>query len=314
MDSLAFRLEKDASFRSAPASPSRFTRNTMYFYSMPSSPRRDDEFEFETSRKFAADGLFDHESVKNPQLVMKQQMAFADELFFNGLVLPMKSPQLKLPPRLQNGGGAGSNGLDYQFHSPAPSSPRSPSSLLKISFPRKHLWNDDFDPFLTALESVKEEQKDRNTKENHFRRAWSLFPLANASPSAGSKNDQGEKMGIENHTHPNEKTVPTESKDPKLSTFLESPEKIGRTRKQRMKEFLHRSASTGRDTSEEGKLKHQTWPLLKSKYWKSISFLKCREAASRKEKKNIPTEVDTLALYPPKMVISCLGFSMMRRR
>ncbi|PWA45210.1 hypothetical protein CTI12_AA519610 [Artemisia annua] len=68
-------------------------------------------------------------------------LTFADELFCNGRVLP-----LKLPPRLQTS---------------VPTSPKSFSSRVRSPFAQRCTWNDGFDPFLIALEKVSEETDGR---------------------------------------------------------------------------------------------------------------------------------------------------------
>ncbi|CAL5428185.1 unnamed protein product [Camellia sinensis] len=180
---------------SAPTSPSRCSNlNSMYFYSVPTSPIKEiglrnaslgyesdvnfnfDDFEFETSKKFRLKVLeFDTDKkcqnfeyqLNNHQRQRRQRgdtlpsMAFADELFSNGQVLPLKPP-----PRLQR-----ANGLSPKNTSA--SSPRSPSSVFKISFRRPSTWNDEFDPFVVALDKVKEEKR----RTSHHRRARSLSPF-----------------------------------------------------------------------------------------------------------------------------------------
>ncbi|KAG0490412.1 hypothetical protein HPP92_007275 [Vanilla planifolia] len=85
----------------------------------------------------------------------KPPMAFADELFFNGFLVPLSPPQLKLPPRLQVPGEAVSP------KSPrSPRTPRSPRSLFSPKSPASLLGfkkEKDFDPFAAALERIRKE-------------------------------------------------------------------------------------------------------------------------------------------------------------
>lgn len=221
------------SFASAVNSPSRFSLEGMIYYSAPTSPSRRvssnsnaffgslteptsprtyedsnfnlDDFEFETSRPF------DHISI---DMVSKQEfhsmfnrekqprgrhgslptMAFADELFCNGKVMPL-APPLKLPPCHHRGRNDSRSG---NFSSTA-SSPSSPSSVLKLPFSRQCLWNDNFDPFMVALENVKHEKRGKSKGDNH-RRARSSSPLRftpkqKPNGSLDLSNEQNKQMG-----------------------------------------------------------------------------------------------------------------------
>ncbi|KAJ9172289.1 hypothetical protein P3X46_015544 [Hevea brasiliensis] len=143
-----------------------------------------DDFEFETSRRFNDDDSDSETSQKSEAKMADQQegqrkrqmkrqeslpaMAFADELFCDGKVMPLN------PPPRQQYSNTNSNASDIKFgkYSSNPSSPGNQSSLFKIPFTRRSLWNDDFDPFMVALETVKEDKK----RGNH-RRALSMLPL-----------------------------------------------------------------------------------------------------------------------------------------
>ncbi|KAG0457669.1 hypothetical protein HPP92_022568 [Vanilla planifolia] len=74
----------------------------------------------------------------------KPSMAFADELFRNGLLIPLRPPILKLPPRLQAPG---------QGTSP----PRKDSVSPKFRSPQGLGKGKDFDPFAAALERIRKE-------------------------------------------------------------------------------------------------------------------------------------------------------------
>ncbi|KAK3035979.1 hypothetical protein RJ639_031152 [Escallonia herrerae] len=207
-----------SSYVSAPTSPGGCSQDDMqYFYSAPSSPikrlgrnvsfsycyesdtqktKEDlnsdlDDFEFETSRKFGDHWEFEgspkfeclvDDDEKQEQLKQPEggnsfsRMAFVDDIFSNGQVLP-----LKLPPRLQ-----------YTSQSSIPTSPRSPSSVLKIPFARHSTWNDDYDPFAIALKKVSKEKKGRASVH---RRARSHSPFR--SLTAQCPNDSGHNLRIE---------------------------------------------------------------------------------------------------------------------
>ncbi|GER40729.1 hypothetical protein STAS_17410 [Striga asiatica] len=98
-----------------------------------------DDFEFETSSKFNSGRhnfdptFFDYYGGQNGKI------AFADELFSDGLVMPLKPP-----PRLHH-------------DSSAASSPTRPAATFcRLPFSRKI---DDFDPFVAALQKVTEEKR-----------------------------------------------------------------------------------------------------------------------------------------------------------
>ena len=176
---------------SAPTSPTKCSLKNVCFYSVPTSPTRTHEdvsskfgeIEFETSRYFDLDGFKFEKSQSFEYLLDHDQdqqqcgtgddshqpaMAFADELFCNGLVLP-----LKLPPRLQNVNGSKS-GNHSSITAYSPRSP-TPRSVVRLPFSRR-TWNDGYDPFTAALENVKAEQKDLDCGSRH-RRSRSLSPL-----------------------------------------------------------------------------------------------------------------------------------------
>ncbi|KAJ1432090.1 hypothetical protein SESBI_06724 [Sesbania bispinosa] len=187
---------QDMFYYSAPTSPSRLKlRAQTGFQTGPTTPRAYEdansnlyEFEFETSHRFNPSdiGIETNQKDVNPfddhqQEKQQQQrlcgdslptMAFADELFCDGKVLPM-IPPLKLPPRLlQNRDG---NMMSNQ--SSRVTSPRSPGSMLRLPFTRLGLWNDDFDPFMVALEKVREEKRGKPKAKHGLRRTRSLSPF-----------------------------------------------------------------------------------------------------------------------------------------
>ncbi|KAL2316892.1 hypothetical protein Fmac_030768 [Flemingia macrophylla] len=194
----ATSFSQDMCFYSAPTSPSRLKlRAVSPFGSQtgPTTPRATthedanfnvDEFEFETSRRFNVSfseldtetNRKDHENQQEKHRLCGgdslQIMAFADELFCDGKVLPlMQLPPLKLPPRLHQTG----DGSSVSTHSSTLTSPRSPGSVLRLRFSRHSLWNDDFDPFMVALEKVREEKRGKPMARHGLRRTRSLSPF-----------------------------------------------------------------------------------------------------------------------------------------
>lgn len=197
---------QDELFVSAANSPSWCSVDSMSFYSAPTSPTKRlpllrshteptsprthedsnsnlDDFEFETSSRCNHIGInmASFESPVNHRSWEEKQhkecgnslptMAFADELFCDGKVMPL-APPLKLPPSFRGR-------ENYHRSYTAVSSPaRSPRSMLRLPLSRQYLWNDDFDPFMAALENVREEKQRGKTQENkNHRRARSLSPL-----------------------------------------------------------------------------------------------------------------------------------------
>ncbi|KAK1437939.1 hypothetical protein QVD17_03739 [Tagetes erecta] len=148
-------------YLSAPTSPRPQSPKTVQFYSMQSSPLQQTEssffsyesgvektysdevkFEFETGQILVNEWDLEEREYRLPARANSfSAISFADELFCNGRVLPLKPP-----PRLQ---------------SSVPTSPRSFSSRVKNPFAQRCTWNDGFDPFMIALEKVSEEVEAR---------------------------------------------------------------------------------------------------------------------------------------------------------
>ncbi|MED6109797.1 hypothetical protein PIB30_036912 [Stylosanthes scabra] len=195
-------------YTTAPTSVASSCNNEKFFYSAPTSPSRRiikprttqdeddddglccsysnlDEFEFETSRRFNGDlcckkSQKDDHCDDNNDDDSFQTMAFADELFNDGKVLPLEPPPaLKLPPRLiRSNGDSGSVVASAQ--SSTLTSPKSPALVLRmLPFSRHSLWNDDFDPFAVALEKVKDDKRGNSGSKakNDLRRTRSLSPF-----------------------------------------------------------------------------------------------------------------------------------------
>ncbi|KAI5433381.1 hypothetical protein KIW84_020597 [Lathyrus oleraceus] len=186
MSASSCNQNQDLFFYSAPTSPSRLKFiDHIGSQTGPTTPRSYedvnsnlDRFEFETSRRFNHSELIGSKVDRKDAKVFEEHqrlcedslptMAFADELFCDGKVMPMMPP-LKLPPRLvQNGDSAQSSRA---------TSPKSPTSKLRLPFSR--LWkNDDFDPFKVAFEKVREDKRGKSKGREHgLRRTRSLSPL-----------------------------------------------------------------------------------------------------------------------------------------
>ncbi|WRX34590.1 Protein of unknown function DUF1645 [Theobroma cacao] len=241
--SMTPQTPNDSFYMSAPASPRRISLEGLCFYSVPTSSTRKtlkaaydldtepttprtfedsnsnvDEFEFETRRRFNVDEYgFESEPKSESKLEDPQEnhvrkeslpaMAFADELFSGGKVMPLKPP-----PRLQY-----ANDNKYDKQSSTLSSPRSPTGVLKLPFQRRSLWNDDFDPFMVALENVKEEKVEKSQAKNR-RRARSMSPFREIIPKgtydlSGSSQQQINQMGL---------ILPTQQLKPNLNKRMES--------------------------------------------------------------------------------------------
>ncbi|XVF04830.1 hypothetical protein REPUB_Repub05bG0119100 [Reevesia pubescens] len=220
----------EPSYMSAPASPSRISLEGYCFFNVPTSPTRrtlkaacedsssnGDEFEFETSHLFnvvknemepeqksESQSQDPHENHDRKEALPVPAMAFSD-----GKVMPLKPP-----PRLQY-----PNDKKFDKQSSTLSPPRSPTGVLRLPFQRRSLWNDDFDPFMVALENVKEEKVGKSQAKNH-RRARSMSPFRELSPKgtndlSGSSQQQINEMGL---------ILPTQQAEPNLNKRKETQE------------------------------------------------------------------------------------------
>ncbi|GLT54247.1 hypothetical protein SLA2020_274600 [Shorea laevis] len=259
-------------------------------------------------------------------------MAFADELFCDGKVLPL-TPPLKLPPRLQNVKSKGGSS-----HSSTASSPRSPSSALKLSFSRRSLWNDDFDPFMVALENVREEKRGKTRGNNHRRaraRGRSLSPFR-ATGSLGSNESVGSSST--NLREPNSLAQvgqsPKKFEEPKGLSFArkvrlvkidhEMPTKpsleagenardqsgelcLRESKRQKIKKFLSKSASM-REVNNRDKVKDQNTASWKATFLRKFSFKSSAESAQYNGDTRVAKVTKmTLIHYRPRLLL-CMGF------
>ncbi|XP_044460440.1 uncharacterized protein LOC123192027 [Mangifera indica] len=358
----------------APTSLKRLNMNRLCFSSVPTSPTTSPlksfydvetepttplsygdansgfiDFEFDTSCRFKlADDEFETSpTFEMPCMQQEQQqhcqgsslpaMAFADELFCNGKVMPLKPP-----PRLQYG-----NSVE---NSSTLSSPRSPSGRLKFPFQLRSLWNDDFDPFMVALETVKREERQKTR-----RRARSMSPLRARSPkkhancSISSKNHQGIKQlrpNLDGEMELNQKgnmgrqeqgrsirlaepkgvlfsrqarIVKTGQQKLGKPSFRNGPEpgetkegnKEGEgastrgSKRPKIKKFLLKSASMGR-TSNEEKQKDESATLPKRIYTRIFSFKSMKSGQYNEEERVSEMTKMTTIQHRPKLFL-CMG-------
>ncbi|XP_059430239.1 uncharacterized protein LOC132163877 [Corylus avellana] len=352
----------DFSYASEPTSPSRCSlESKMYFYSVPTSPTCrgvsasfgfeteppsprtyedatssfGDDFEFETSRRFSVESGQNFENPFDHQQQQVQRgnslptaMAFADELFCDGKVLPL-APPLKLPPRLRNVNNKSSN------QSSAASSPRSPSSVInKLSFSRRSLWNDDFDPFMAALENVREEKRGKTRGDNR-RQARSLSPFRATRPQ---QSDDSVGSSSPKLREPNSLAQvgqsPKKLEEPKGLSFarqlrlvkidhemptkpsLEAGENAresaehciskSKSKRQKIRKFLFKSASM-RELTDKNKVRDQNTASWKARFLRRFSFKPAGSAQFNGDMRVAKVTKMTLIQYRPKLLM-CMGF------
>ncbi|KAE8037297.1 hypothetical protein FH972_009898 [Carpinus fangiana] len=351
----------DFSYVSEPTSPSRCSlESKKYFYSVPTSPTCrgvsassgfeteppsprtyedatssfGDDFEFETSLRFSVESSqnfenpFDQQQQQQVQrrISLPTAMAFADELFCDGKVLPL-APPLKLPPRLRNVNNKSSN------QSSAASSPRSPSSVInKLSFSRRSLWNDDFDPFMVALENVKEEKRGKTRGDSH-RRAWSqtlsLSPFRATGPqesndSVGSsspklretnrlaqvcqspkKLEEPKKIDHEMPTNPSLEAGENNARESAEPCTRKTNSK---SKRQKIRKFIFKNASM-RELNDKNKVirDHQNTASWKPSFLRRFSFKSAGSAQFNGDMRVAKVTKMTLIQYRPRLLM-CMGF------
>ncbi|GLU18917.1 hypothetical protein SLE2022_351930 [Rubroshorea leprosula] len=286
METLPSQLPTDSFYVSAPTSPGRWSLEYLCFYSAPTTPTRKalnisvldhetepgtpnthedansnfDEFEFDTSQRFNINKRHVEAGWKSEQDEQKKSlpaMAFADELFCDGKVMPLMP--LKPPPRLQY-----INSEKFDRQSSTLPSPKSPSGGLRLPFQRRSLWNDDFDPFMVALEHVRGAGEGKSAANSH-RRARSMSPIGATSPQRSNAWENAGGNPIKRAAK-----SPTKLTEPKGFLFARrarlvkvdqgNPGKAGPTNPnretgestgKRIKRFLFRSTSTGKAETEK---------------------------------------------------------------
>lgn len=339
----------------ARGSPNGSSPNNLEFYSAPSSPAIGDElsprfdddydFEFETSKKFNSRMEFDDgnlecflEVERKPKIIrprcgsLPTSMSFADELFFNGLVMPLKPP-----PRLQVQGQQGGVSV-----------PSSPTSGFKNPFVRRVAWNDDFDPFIVALQKVSEENRGRRsssaaaaagsqhrrtrshspfrtnhseTEHNHPHHRSSHFNNMPQEQLKGSPYARWVLDQTSNHHHHHRPLVNPHPKGKNLLkgfTFVKSrvtsvkttdighqENGIGETKMKRIKGFLHKYASFRKENGEEDKSRKQNSTRSGASsysYLKKLRFkMKGNSAAGSEE--NRKKRVAIMEMEEPKIAV-----------
>ncbi|KAJ8648672.1 hypothetical protein MRB53_001695 [Persea americana] len=358
-----FQLESNppTPYVSAPTSPSRVS-----FYSAPGSPTKgataspyaweskyglikgtttdtdSDDFEFTTSQKFRKPMYQQHRRRRHPQQQQQQQkveqlpdMSYADELFSNGEVVPLKPP-----PRLQ-----------YSINrSSSVSSSRSPSSILFGPFPGRRLkTKEDFDPFMVALENVKKDEtriqwipcqrsqsfsllrstlrddptgrvqvQHQNNKVGHPKPSiGQLVSLPKGSIKAmrsASERFMGDMRLDPDNPYKSTLTTPAETaKDTggpstKVTRRWRSFPKGSKRRM--IRDYLLRSASLRRADPKD-KLRNNTTAALKVTEAKDPSFYPMQETHDNQKKSTQAVEDMRKAIVPHKKgLFDCLGFSI----
>ncbi|XP_030522463.2 uncharacterized protein LOC115735379 [Rhodamnia argentea] len=369
---------------SAPASPDapRVT-NASLFYSTPASPCRENEyppynldagkldpigscdqtssdsdldFEFKTSWGCVidTDEFIKSQDLESP-LHKKSRprgdslpsMAFADELFCDGKVMPLKPPPCSYYES--------KNGNQSPIGSP---SPRSLRSGFKVSFQRRSRWNDDFDPFIVALENVKGDSRARRTTQaNDHRRTRSLSPFRGFKAESprrstdlrGRNHQENEretprapvKPLVEPLDHANppfSKWVPNQRKQASLQQLdqnpIQSPKQrephgkveegqrengeciVRESKRQRIRRFLLRTTSSSCDGTKEGDEKVKANWRAKVSILRRLSFESTGSGGAtpqNDEQRRVPSVAKmTLVQYRPRLFL-CLGFGLKRR-
>ncbi|KAK9042943.1 hypothetical protein V6N11_071296 [Hibiscus sabdariffa] len=297
-------MTDDSMYRSAPSSPRRLRVEVggLCFFSVPTSPTKTaleaayedsssngDEFEFETSRRFHVGELeAADQSKQKPQSQPEEPlpaMAFADELFHDGKMMPLKPP-----PRLQY----------HHKQSSVSSSPRSPSGGLRHSFRRRSLWNDSFDPFTAALKNVKEEEA-----KNH-RRARSMSPFRGRETN-GSNQQEINQMSLVLPNPSANKTAESKQEVKKRQSKVAEPKGVVFARRARLVKVGKEELNPGKQAKGQKKMKklwfsngNGTEPMPKIKRKCS---LKAMGITQYKEEKTLTT----LIQYRPKLLL-CMGY------
>ncbi|KAJ4970836.1 hypothetical protein NE237_003935 [Protea cynaroides] len=302
-----------SSYVSAPTSPggASLSSTGVYFYSVPTSPtsgQKDVPFDLESEISSSDSNGFEFRTSQQFEKKRKKKkkeescggdedssamMAFADELFSNGQVLPLKYPPhpeedqffhnskvppLKLPPRLQQveKGKCGNR-------SSSGSSPRSsPSSLLRWPILCCNLRNQEFDPFIAALEHVMKESPKRFSHGSIPGEPTEIAGLVSASlvGYSQSRSDHGGCINPNFTKFSGSEENTCESLGRYTTVNGESYRKG--SEKHSIKNFIFRDSFKGWVSKKE-KLRDQTRVLRKSHYFRRFNFksfyanLQCKE-------------------------------------
>uniref|UniRef100_A0A803Q0K8 Uncharacterized protein n=1 Tax=Cannabis sativa TaxID=3483 RepID=A0A803Q0K8_CANSA len=267
-----------------------------------------EDFEFDTSHRFLHLNDFEPK-ILSPDYgdpwrgdSLPSSMSFADELFCDGKVVPLApTPPLKLPPRLS----AQSNGKVV-----GPVSPRTPRSVLnKVAFSRQCLWNDDFDPFMAAIENVR--------GKNH-KRARSMSPSSRAQP--GESVSLGRPImdnGLDSNElrQPNRWKVVAEPKGVAMARRVRKPadpiSAPAQIKRQKKLWFPLKGPSNRKVSDEENKVKDQNVGLLSKATFLSrlISFKSINKTQHNQDEKAM-TQASKMSIvqYKPRLSSLCLGY------
>ncbi|KMT14622.1 hypothetical protein BVRB_4g073900 [Beta vulgaris subsp. vulgaris] len=260
-------------YTSAPTSPRKYNHNGFFFLSMPTSPTKDpvvfksglitpetpenfypyvDNFEFEGSKRFYP---YENGFDKSQDL----SIAYADELFCDGKMLPLRTPPRARSMRPHTRRGNVSTA----------SSPGARNMKLKVPFLRQRsLWNDGYDPFLAALNKIKDDKDmvGQHGKKAHLQRSKSLSPFRRPNSSAKRNTHNHNKVGL----------VPERDVFGPLNPNVFGPIKEGvgnsESRKQRIKKFLVKNATFGKEVLVNEERITQKTPLLLRKMHNSQRF------------------------------------------
>lgn len=263
----------------------------------------------------------------------------AEELFDGGKIRP-----LKLPPRLQAGGGANDSASNVTSpRSPkSPKSPRSPRSprsrisqgkkMVQEAFSPRH--KKDFDPFAAALEETRRQGREHEQKRGRERHVGdfsssnclrkgtrSLSPLRVSDVAIeGEENSQAKAI-------PSATTTTTNQKPSTSSSILSSLSFSKGSKKWRLRDFLlFRSASEGRATGPDPLRKYTVLPKTKvPEDLKNSSFRStdsCGSVSSRRRgplsahelhytvNRAVSEEMKRKTFLPYKQgLLGCLGFN-----
>ncbi|RVW92915.1 hypothetical protein CK203_040459 [Vitis vinifera] len=256
-----------------------------------------DGFEFEKSQNF--EYLLDHDQEQQQQCGDSQPaMAFADELFCNGQVLP-----LKLPPRLQNVNGNKSalkNVKAEQKDLACGSHHRRARSLspLRAITPQRTM-----DQLMQVGSNSETKQWGAVNQPNKVERPKYTCQdkgLATARRVRNLKVGQerlDSLIELAGHTG---KTVQRQESEGSCTV---------ETRRQRIKAFLSRSASMGGESSKEkprNRIEALWKPPQNSRGW---SFRKSIAAVHSCGKGRVYQEMKTIIQYRPRLFL-CFGFGI----
>ncbi|OWM69126.1 hypothetical protein CDL15_Pgr025313 [Punica granatum] len=304
-------ISLDSYFLSAPNSPQWLHMDSpVTFYSVPPSPShrlnprsasgsspnsdRDHEFEFNT---VLDDGFITESNFGSPvhwPISYNQghrgceslsAMAFADELFCDGKVMPLKPP----PGSLRSADGSPSP----CFGASPPRSPRSP-------FFRRSLWNDDFDPFMAALENVKEEE---GGNKQH-RRARSLSPFRTGGDSMGRSEPGSPELPVDQAPSPYSVWEPNKKREGPVGPKPQAHGKLAGPRGLRIMRFLMKSKSMSTEEEANG-LKKKTNLLRRLSFNRNNNNNKLSTTATSSR----AVAKVTALQYKPRLFL-CVGYGM----